>query len=154
MDTKQPGPLSRLLKGLGIDAELAPIAAVSRITEMPVQLNPETLLGNKPLGEIDLRRRYGIVTQLHGSHRGVQHWTAIDQNSYDGPDPDGGVGSCVGSGPTEGDAKLDLLDKIADAEKKSRPRASRVIYHSGNREEPNEYADKREPDFDDDLEDR
>lgn len=38
-ELKTAGPLSRLMRGLGLDDNLAPIAALKRIEEMPVQVS-------------------------------------------------------------------------------------------------------------------
>jgi hypothetical protein len=46
------GPLLKLLREFGVDANLAPIAAVKRIEEVPVSLNPECLFKMAPTPEL------------------------------------------------------------------------------------------------------
>jgi len=124
--------------GRDLDAAKATAAAMDRIGAlMPKEIDLRNL-GNK----LDVRYEY------QGDRVG---WSCWDENSYDGaPDSES---NHIGYGPEKEDAHQDLIEKLGvEAAEEPRTRASRVIYHSGNREEPNEYADKREPDFDDDLE--
>lgn len=76
-----------------------------------LMLNAETILGNKPVSVvIDLRRKYAFVTRMVGTYR-KPLYECIDTITYD-PDPDGTF-HCIGYGATEGEAKGDLLEKIA-----------------------------------------
>jgi hypothetical protein len=127
------GPLSKLLRGLGVDADLAPIEAVKRIDVMPVKVN------------IDLRgRNLDVRYEFHGTFRGKQQWTAWDDKTYDGDE------SAIGSGDSKEDALVDLLEKL-DAEPAPKPRAGRVVHSSPF--EPPTVIDDRDVDFDSDLED-
>jgi hypothetical protein len=116
--THEPGPLAKLMAGLGIDADLAPIAAVKRIEEMPVRLNPETLLGNKPRNipehytpdEINaIVEAFESTTKRHGyvfERCPVGHdmgYRCFRLSQYDGPE------SPVGYGLTENEAYVDYL---------------------------------------------
>jgi hypothetical protein len=135
----------------GNDLKLAEATtkAMERVQEaMRPALNPETLANGRS-NEIDLRRKYDIQTEYHGSFRGKHHWSAIDANSYTGPDPDGGVGSCVGAGESDKEAKLDLRDKIAAAEEKPKPRMGRLV-DGGSGVQPPEYAEEPYVDPDED----
>jgi hypothetical protein len=95
--------------------------------------------------EIDLRgKNLDIRYEYHGSFRGVDHWSCWDARNYTGVD------SPMGEGESKQDALADLLEKTAaDAPK---PRAPRVIHSSAF--EPPTYADDRDVNFDDDLEDQ
>jgi hypothetical protein len=42
------GPLTKLMRALGVESDLAPLASVKRITERPVSLNPELLFKMTP----------------------------------------------------------------------------------------------------------
>jgi hypothetical protein len=42
------GPLTKLMRALGVESDLAPLASVKRITERPVSLNPECLFKMTP----------------------------------------------------------------------------------------------------------
>lgn len=157
-DNASDSLIARLF-GDDLKAAEATAKATHRIGElMRPALNPETLANGRS-NEIDLRRRYDIQTEYHGSFRGKHHWSAIDANSYTGPDPDGGVGSCIGTGESDKEAKLDLLDKIAAAEEKPKPRMGRLVDGGGGVEPPEYKDDYRDPDqddgitFDDDLDD-
>jgi hypothetical protein len=117
-------------------------------------LNPETLLGNKPVSRvIDLLRRYDIAYEQHTLAPSDERWSAVDLNTYDTSE---GIGACIGRGATTHEALLDLLEQIAEIAANPPPRRSKTIYSSAAREEPDEYKDdpKSDVDFDDDLEDR
>lgn len=47
-----------------------------------------------------------IVTENHGKFRGVEQWTAYDEDTYDGP------GSAMGYGDSAEEAVEDLLEKM------------------------------------------
>jgi hypothetical protein len=158
-DQASDSMITKMTELFGNDLKLAEATAkaMDRVQEaMRPALNPETLANGRS-NEIDLRRKYDIQTEYHGSFRGKHHWSAIDANSYTGPDPDSGVGSCVGAGESDKEAKLDLLDKIAAAEEKPKPRMGRLV-DGGSGVQPPEYKDEpyRDPDdidFDDGLTD-
>jgi hypothetical protein len=121
------GPLSRLMRGLGIDETLAPIAAVKRIDVQPRRLNiPEDYtdseinafvdegklpvlnaetLANGRVNEIDLRGR-DIRFEYHGVFRGEQQWSCWDAKSYDGDESD------MGFGDSKEMALVDLMEKL------------------------------------------
>jgi hypothetical protein len=119
------GPLSKLLRGLGVDADLAPIEAVKRIEVMPVKLR-NMVYDRIPVGH-DLGYR-----------------------CYDGDkhDPDSAYQSGeYGDGLTEDQAYADWLQNVDEV----KPRAGRVIHSSPF--EPPTVIDDRDVDFDSDLED-
>jgi hypothetical protein len=151
--SEQKGPLSRLIDALGIDADLEPIAAVKRIDEQPVALNPECFFKMAPAPElmsdtgihklfgddiktpIDLRgKRIDPRYELHGTFRGKQQWTCWDYNSYDGDE------SAMGSGDSKEAALLDLLEKIAPEEQPPQMTAP-LLYRGG--QEPDDYGPER-----------
>jgi hypothetical protein len=85
-------------------------ATVAALDAVAPLVNPETLASgrvNEIAPVIDLRRRYSIRYEHHGSHRGVHHWTCIDEVTYDGPESD------IGTGESPQEALLDLLEKLA-----------------------------------------
>lgn len=76
-------------------------------------MNAETILSNKPVSYvIDLQRKYAFRFRMVGRWRRAEY-ECIDMLTYD-PDPDS-TWHLIGYGETEGDAKLDLLEKIAYA---------------------------------------
>lgn len=124
--------------------------AMERInTLMRPKLNAETVVSGR-VNEIDLRGRE-FSYDYQSAAPTNQAWSVIDLNTYDGAS-EGGESACIGRGATQKEALNDLLDQLGEYE---RPRPSRVIYSSGNREEPNEYADppRDDVDFDDGLDD-
>jgi hypothetical protein len=147
------GPLTKLMRSLGVESDLAPLASVKRITERPEtlfkmtpspqQMSPaqiNQLWEGGPVlpSTIDLRNRdLDVRYECHGSFRGKQQWTAWDHNSYDG------ASSPLGEGDSKETALLDLLEKIAPEE---RPATSAE-------RELDEAIDDGIT-FDDDLEDR
>jgi hypothetical protein len=130
------GPLSQLLRGLGMNADLPPIETPKRIDVMPIPVN---------LPEIDLRgRNLDLRYEWQGHRIG---WACWDENTYDGaPDSES---NHIGYGPEKEDALCDLLEKM-DVEPKPKPRAGRVV-HSSPFEPPTIVDDPVT--FDDDLED-
>jgi hypothetical protein len=151
------GPLTKLMRALGVESDLAPLASVKRITERPVSLNPECLFKMTPTpmqqspaqinqlwdggpvlpSEIDLRGRdFDPRYEFHGTFRGKQLWTCWDHNSYDGEE------SSLGSGDSKEMALLDLLEKIAPYEP-----------HATSAERELDEAIDEALDFDRDLED-
>lgn len=51
-----------------------------------------------------------IVTELATTFRGLEYWTAVDDDTYDGPE------SPIGFGHSAEQAIDDLLEKMEDAE--------------------------------------
>jgi hypothetical protein len=139
------GPLSQLLHGLGMNADLPPIETPKRIDVMPIPVN---------LPEIDLRNLdMDLRFELHGTFRGKQQWTCFDEKTYDGPE------SPLGEGESKVEAFADLLEKrgLLDKvdthtalEQFDKPRAGRVV-HSSPFEPPTIVDDPVT--FDDDLDD-
>lgn len=121
----EAGPLNRLFRGLGIDDKLPPIPSVQPIDVMPVKLS-SIVYERCPVGH-DIG------------------WMCYDENKHDGPESD------VGIGLTQDEAYAHYLDLIdEEPEEQPKPRASRVIYHSQAREEPDEYAPGSHQDWEDD----
>lgn len=153
------GPLTKLMRSLGVESDLAPLASVKRITERPVSLNPECLFKMTPSplqqspaqinelwdggpvlpSEILRGRDFDPRYEFHGTYRGKQQWTCWDENSYDGDE------SPMGGGESKEMALLDLLEKIAPAEPEP---------HATSAERELDEAIDEALDFDADLEDR
>lgn len=166
--SKQEGPLSRISRLLGL-SDLASIAAIKRIDERPVSLNPEAFFKMAPAPElmsdtgihalelwkdgptlpstIDLTRRAYDIDIEYDSMRPVgERWRAIDLNTFDGG-PDA-PGCFQGYGASAKEARLALLDLFAAFDERPKPRISRVIHHS-TATDPAEYSDEKERDPDD-----
>lgn len=70
-------------------------------------LNAETIFSNPTSMLIDLQRRYKLAYQFHGTYRGREYWSVVDENTYDGPE------SPIGTGSSPSEALMDLLEQIA-----------------------------------------
>jgi hypothetical protein len=159
MNTEK-GPLTRLLEGLGIDADLAPIAAVKRIDEMPRRLNiPEHYTD----GEINALVEDGKLPEptsvaelfFHTNKRRnmvfdeipVGHDTGYRCYDGDKHDPESAYTSGeYGEGLTEDEAYVDWLQ---NCDREEAPRRSRAI-GLGRSDQPPDYVDDpyRDPDED------
>ena len=79
--------------------------------------NPETLLGNRPLGTVDARRAYNFRYEYRAGVPFTERVECYDDNSFD-PEP-GALWNIVGRGANEREARIDALEQIwyaADAE--------------------------------------
>jgi hypothetical protein len=130
------GPLSKLNRLLGIDADLAPIEAVKRITETPVSLNHELFYSTR------MRREMQYDRIPIGCDLGYRCYNSRKH------DPDSAYQSGeYGDGITEDEAYADWLRNV-DVQ----PPRIGVPYAGNGNSEPYEYKD--DPvDFDYDLED-
>lgn len=86
-------------------------------SELPTSIprsafNPETLFSYEPTYVLDLQRKYAFEITRHGLDRRPE-FHCVDMLTFD-PDPDSRW-HLIGKGETEGDAKLDLLERIAYA---------------------------------------
>ncbi len=128
------GPLSQLLRNLGLDHELAPIEAVKRITETPVAINHELFYSTRMRREM----QYDRVPVGHDigyrCYNGRKHDadSAYESGEY-------------GDGLTEDQAYVAWLQAVDEP----KPRAGRVV-HSSPYEPPTIVDD--DVTFDDDLE--
>lgn len=106
------GPLTRLLRGLGLDDKLPPIPSVEPIDVAPVSLNPETIFHEPERRVIDLRKRYDIAMNHRPWHRcKEQRFECYDRVSFD-PDPESRW-HIFGYGASSTEATSDLLQQIA-----------------------------------------
>lgn len=166
MSDDTEGPLSKLMRGLGIKNDLAPIAAIKRIEERPVSLNPETMFKMAPapdlMSDTGVHQLYGDelirrsptarafdLDYEYASFRPEgDRWRCVDLNTFDGG-PDA-PGCFQGYGASEKEARLALLDLFADYDERPPPKPSRVIHSS--QFEPPTYADQpKRDDFEDDI---
>lgn len=156
------GPLSKLLRGLGLDDKLPAIPTIERIEERPVSLNPEVMFKMAPCPDLmsdtgihalelwkdgpvlptnipeSKLRAYDLDLDYASFRPEGERWRCIDLNTFDGgPDK---PGCFEGYGASMKEAKLALLDLFAEYDERQKP--SRVIHSSPF--EPPTYAD-REP---------
>jgi hypothetical protein len=85
-----------------------PMAASDElIAHLWALLNAETIFSNRPV--IDLTKRVKLKTEKHGLFSNPV-WLTVDEVTFD-PDPESRW-YIVGTGKTEADSKIDLLDKL------------------------------------------
>lgn len=140
---EQEGPLARLMRGLGIDDKLAPIAAVKRIEEEPVK--------------VGVPRAFDLSYEYHSSAPPDRRWSVIDLNTYDGAPDSEGCSRFMGWGKNHVDALRDLREQFDDYDEKPPPRMGRLVDGGGGVQPPEYVDDYRDPDdvdFDSDLEDQ
>lgn len=178
MSDDNTGPLSRLLRGLGIDDKLPVIAAIKRIEERPVSLNPEvmfklaptpdlmsdaginrlwdggpTLPTSVPITRAENARAFDLHSEYTSFAPEAERWTCIDLNTYDGAPDSEAPATFIGRGASEKEARMDLLAQFYEhdnPEPTPRPRPG-IPYAGNGNSEPVEYRDAPHSDPDDDV---
>jgi hypothetical protein len=93
--------------------ETASDTLIEALHDIAAGLNPETILGNKPLSAVG-KRRFDLSYEYQSFAPVNQRWSCIDLNTYDGAPDSEGCSTFIGRGPTEQDAKLELLELFAE----------------------------------------
>jgi hypothetical protein len=96
----------------------------------------------KPLSAVG-KRRFDLSCEYQSFAPVNQRWSCIDLNTYDGAPDSEGCSTFIGRGPTEHDAKLELLELFAEHDQDliDNPQpAQRTKDVATGHEEPNDYV--------------